>query len=86
MILKEELVESNIFLEYRLLKPFLTEAYWRLSDRDYEGKELTNMVQSVLGTIQRTFGTPESTASISASDQDALLATILAKLRENREK
>ena len=40
------------------------------------------MVRKLVGTLQRTYGSFESTPPISSNDQNAVLATTLAKLKE----
>ena len=76
--LKQQLIESKIFLEYWLVKPFLIEGCYRLSYADCEGRALEDLVESVVGNVQRLCTSHESMAW----KNNAPLAAILAKLEE----
>jgi hypothetical protein len=83
MELKRGLGLAEVDLEYKLIRPFIAEGCWRMSVNNFkQPKRLREMVVSTLETVTRVMGTSEWTPSISPADQNALLTTTLAKLRE----
>jgi len=77
--LKAVLVQQNLFLEYRLLRPFLAEACFQIRKLREAGKEagedaVDGVAKDALGTVQRIMGTHQSAAPIlTASDESLLL-------------
>jgi hypothetical protein len=84
-VLKSALMDTETHLPYRLLKPFLAEGCWLIGEAEVTVEDINDAVQKLVGTLQRTYGSFESTPPISANDQNALLATTLAKLKEIRQ-
>lgn len=79
------LKKSTAFLRYRYLRAFITEGCFQLEKSSFGEEDEENgiaMIEALLSTIDRILGPPETSPSISASDQDIVLAAILEKLKE----
>jgi hypothetical protein len=81
-LLHKTLLQEDVHLKYRFLKPFLMEACWVIGEKEVSKEDLGNMVKKLLGTLTCTLGTAKSTPSISTNDQNCLLSLLLAKLKE----
>jgi len=81
--LKDFLLKASVDLPYRLVKAFITEGCYHVSQVDFgTDEEQINMVNDTLEAIHRIIGTSGSTVSIAVEDRNAILATVLAKFRE----
>ncbi|KAF8854059.1 hypothetical protein BDZ45DRAFT_657175 [Acephala macrosclerotiorum] len=81
--LKRQLMTQDVTLEYRLLRPFLFEACYRLRAFDNLSDVSTNVVADVLGSVQRIVGTCESAAPIITADDQALLLPAITMTLKN---
>ncbi|KAI9771649.1 MAG: hypothetical protein M1840_001864 [Geoglossum simile] len=84
--LKEGLICSNAFLEYRLLRAFLAEGTYKLKMcPEMTDDELFKATQDIIGTANRMMPVSKSTPPISVTEETALLETLHNKLKEMRD-
>ncbi|TAQ83551.1 hypothetical protein B7494_g8125 [Chlorociboria aeruginascens] len=81
LLLKEQLVQEGLYLEYRLLKPFLAEASYQLKKEQHNHKETGSIAREALATVERVLGSRESpTPILSASDERRVLPHLISTL------
>ncbi|KAH0548136.1 hypothetical protein GP486_008135 [Trichoglossum hirsutum] len=85
--LKEGLICSNAFLEYRLLRAFLAKGTYRLKMcPGMSDDELSKVSRGIIGTAERMIPISKSTPSNSVTEEMALLSEALHnKLKEMRD-
>jgi hypothetical protein len=80
--LQHVMLKERLHLEYRFIKPFLTEACWLMGEGKVDEEGLAVTVKEVLGTASRMCGPVESTPAIPANEQNAILQVFRTKLKE----
>lgn len=65
-LLQETLLTQDIFLEYRLVKPFLTEGCWMIGQEEVGKDGVGEMVEKLLGRLEHILGPDEYTPSVLA--------------------
>ena len=80
--LQHVMLKERLHLEYRFIKPFLTEACWLMGEGKINEESLAVKVKEVLGTISRICGPVEQAPAIPTNEQNAILEVFRTKLKE----
>jgi hypothetical protein len=80
-IMKRQLVEEGIWVEFRLLRPFVARCKEKISGRvQKENPDMSGICAKSLKSVKTLFGVCESTAAISKENQNRLILAIKSTL------
>ncbi|KAK4043439.1 hypothetical protein C8A01DRAFT_32364 [Parachaetomium inaequale] len=82
-LMKRQLVDEDIWVEFRLLRPFIARCKEKISGRVHKGKpDMSGICAKSLKSVKTLFGVCESTVPISKEDQNRLILAIKSTLEK----
>jgi hypothetical protein len=82
-LLKGDLVKTDIILEYRLLRPFLAEAFFQIRERREAKQNLLNVAEKAAATVRRVLVNCKSVVPILTPDDESLLLPAITTALKN---
>jgi hypothetical protein len=81
LILKEQLVRQHLVVEYRLIRPFLSEACFQIQELRANTEGLLDVAEKALATVRRVLQYETAVPILTPDNESLLIPTIISGLK-----